>query len=93
MIEKLSEEYQDVMNELNESQQRGMALRQSLEEQSRQEFEMEKSKLLHQHQEELENSVRREEDYVDQIRQLQNEIDELLNEIDFRCEIVILFNS
>lgn len=80
MIEKLSEEYHDAMNELNNIQAQGVTHRQSLDEQSRQQLEKEKSYLIQQHQKHLEESARREDEYTLQIRKLQNEIEELLNE-------------
>jgi len=80
VIEKLSEEYHDAMNEVSKLQAQGEAHRQSLEELSRQQLEKEKSSLVHQHQRQLEDSIRREEEFTLQIRKLQNEIEELLNE-------------
>ena len=53
---------------------------QSLEEQSRQQLEKEKMGLLQQHQKQLEDSARREDEYTLQIRKLQNENEELLTE-------------
>lgn len=80
MIEKLSEEYHDAMNELNQLQAQEGARMQSLDEQSRQQLEKEKSSLVQQHLKQIEDSVRREEEYTLQIRKLRNEIEELLNE-------------
>lgn len=73
MIEKLSEEYHDAMNELNQLQAQEEARMQSL-------LEKEKSSLIQQHLKQIEDSVRREEEYTLQIRKLRNEIEELLNE-------------
>jgi chromosome segregation ATPase len=80
VIEKLSEEYHDAMNELNQLQAQEGARMQSLDEQSRQQLEKEKSSLVQQHLKQIEDSVRREEEYTLQIRKLRNEIEELLNE-------------
>ena len=73
VIEKLSEEYHDAMNELNQLQAQEEARMQSL-------LEKEKSSLIQQHLKQIEDSVRREEEYTLQIRKLRNEIEELLNE-------------
>ena len=73
VIEKLSEEYHDVMNELNQLQAQEEARMQSL-------LEKEKSSLIQQHLKQIEDLVRREEEYTLQIRKLRNEIEELLNE-------------
>ena len=68
------------MNELNQLQAQEGARMQSLDEQSRQQLEKEKSSLVQQHLKQIEDSVRREEEYTLQIRKLRNEIEELLNE-------------
>jgi chromosome segregation ATPase len=53
---------------------------QSLQEHSRQQLEKEKMGLLQQHQKQLEDSARREDEYTLQIRKLQNKNEELLTE-------------
>lgn len=80
MIEKLSEEYHEAMNELNNLQAQEVTHKQSLDEQSRQRLEKEKTNLIQQHQKDLEQSARREDEYTLQIRQLQNDVEELLHE-------------
>ncbi len=80
VIEKLSEECHDAMNELYKLQAQGVANMQSWEEQSKQQLEKEKMSLLQQHQKQLEDSARREDEYTLQIRKLQNEKEALLNE-------------
>ena len=71
MIEKMLEEHQYLLTQLDELQEN---------EQSRQEWEEDRSNVLHQHQLQLSGFGLREEEYATQIHQLQNEIDEFMNE-------------
>jgi chromosome segregation ATPase len=71
VIEKMLEEHQYLLAQLEELQEN---------ERSRQEWEEERSNVLHQHQLQLEELGQREEECVSQINQLQNELDELMNE-------------
>jgi len=80
VIEKMSEEYQGVMAQLEELQDQMVSDRHSSNQQSRQEWKEDKASLLHHHQVQLEELSQREEQYATQIHQLQNEINELLNE-------------
>jgi chromosome segregation ATPase len=71
VIEKMLEEHQYLLAQLEEMQEN---------EQSRQEWEEERSDVLHQHQLQLGELGQREEECVAQINQLQNELDDLMNE-------------
>jgi chromosome segregation ATPase len=71
VIEKMLEEHQYLLSQLEELQEN---------QQSRQEWEEDRSNVLNQHQLQLSEFGLREEEYATQIHQLQNEIDEFMNE-------------
>ncbi len=77
VIEKMLEEHQYLLTQLEEFQEN---------ERSRREWEEDRSNVLRQHQLQLSEFGQREEEYATQIHQLQNEIDELMNEREARDE-------
>lgn len=75
VIEKMLDEHQGILAQLEELQEN---------ERSRQEWEEDRSNILRQHQLQLSELGQHEEEYTNQIHQLQKEIDELMNEREAR---------